>query len=143
MGECARAGSTGSGGGALARAARGADKLRGLGALPGLRSDFRVLDAVEDADADLRNDEAAERAKRLRRAAGCSGEVSERPKLPPLSPAMSMVGAVAVADSMSGAVPGVEPGSVVAAVAALPWRITATADCNPNSNTRDFLFSNE
>ena len=94
MGEWARAGSTGNGGGALARAARGADELRGLGAPIVLRTALRLLLPVDDAEIDRRREVVVARAKRPRRPVGCSGEVSERPKLPPLLPAMSTVGAV-------------------------------------------------
>ena len=76
------------------RAVLGDDELRGLGALSALRTALRTLDAVEDADADLRIDVAVVRLKWLRRLAGCSGEVSERPRLPPLLPAMSTMDAV-------------------------------------------------
>ena len=102
IGEWARAGSVGNGGGGwLVRSARpvglsstevtlGADALRGLGPL-GLRTALRVALAGEAAELDRRIAAVEVRKNRLRLAAGCSGEVAERPKLSSLPLAISMV----------------------------------------------------
>ena len=67
----------------------GADTLRGLGLLV-LRTALPEALAVEVAEVDRRIAVAVVR-KRLRLAAGCSGEVVERPKLSSLPLAISMV----------------------------------------------------
>ena len=101
IGEWARAGSVGNGGGGwLVRSARpvglsstevtlGADELRGLGPLV-LRTALRVELAGEDAELERRSAAVEVRENRLRLAAGCSGEVVERPKLSSLPLAISM-----------------------------------------------------
>ena len=67
----------------------GADTLRGLVPLV-LRTALRVALAVEAAELDRRIAVVEVRRKRLRLAAGCSGEVVERPKLSSLPLAISM-----------------------------------------------------
>ena len=56
-----------------------------------LRTVFRVALPGDDAELDRRRAAVDVRRNRLRLAAGCSGEVAERPKLSSLPLAISMV----------------------------------------------------
>ena len=81
---------------------RGADALRGVGAVGVLRTALRVSDADCEAERTRCTDEPVARAKRPRRPVDCSGEVAERSRLTSLNPpAWSMVdGAGAVTSAV-------------------------------------------
>ena len=106
-----------------------------MGVALGLRIALRVALLGEEVELDRRSDDVLFLRNRLRLLAGCSGEVVDKPKLASL-PLRSMAGAavtsvVCVNGAGTAGAPGVEPGSVDTAVAALPCLASDNDACMP------------